>query len=250
MLTIWLYTLISVLIISAISLIGIFTLSIKTEKLTKGLIYTIAFSAGTLLGDAFIHLIPEAVEESGFNLLISSYILTGIGFSFVVEKIIHWRHCHHPTTKTHPHPLTAMNLVGDSIHNFIDGIIIAASYLISIPIGIATTIAVVFHEIPQEISDFGVLIYGGYSKNKALLMNFLIALTAVIGAVITLIIGMQSESLIIFLIPFAAGNFIYIATADLIPELHKSVALKQSLLQLILFIIGILVMAALLWLEI
>ena len=246
---IWIYTLISVFIVSAISLIGVLTLSIKEDKLKKFFIYMIAFSAGALLGDAFIHLLPEAVKEKGFTLLISIYVLTGIGFSFVIEKIIHWRHCHHVTTKEHKHPLTTMNLVGDSVHNFIDGIIIAASYLISIPVGIATTLAVGFHEIPQEMSEFGVLVYGGYTKKKALLANFLISLTAVAGAVLTLIIGATSESLITFLIPFAAGNFIYIATADLIPELHKQSEFKQSILQLIIFTLGILTMLALLLLE-
>ena len=243
----WSYTLLSILIVSLISLIGILTLGIKENKLKKILTYMIAFSAGTLLGDAFIHLIPEVVENQGFTLLISSYILIGMGFSFSIEKIIHWRHCHHPTNENHIHPLTTMNLIGDGVHNFIDGIIIAASYLISIPVGIATTIAVALHEIPQEISEYGVLIYGGYTKKKALLANFLIALTAFAGAILTL--TLSTNDLLIFLIPFAAGNFIYIATADLIPELHKIPQIKESIIQLILFTLGILIMAMLLVLE-
>jgi len=244
---VWIYSLGSVLIISLISLVGVFTLGLKEKRLEKLLIYMIAFSAGTLLGDAFIHLIPEVVEEQGFTLMISSFILIGIGFSFSVEKFIHWRHCHHPTTKDHKHPLTTMNLVGDGVHNFLDGIIIAASYIISIPVGIATTIAVALHEIPQEISEYGVLIYGGYTRKKALLANFLIALTAFGGAIITLTLG--SKELITFLIPFAAGNFIYIATADLLPELHKNSEFSESFIQLILFVAGILTMAALLLIE-
>ena len=247
---IWFYTLASVFIISLISLIGIFTLGIKEKSLKKILIYLIAFSAGTLLGDSFIHLIPEAVKENGFTLMTSSYILIGIALSFSVEKFIHWRHCHHPITKEHKHPLTTMNLVGEGVHNFLDGIIIAASYLISIPIGIATTLAVALHEIPQEISEYGVLIYGGYTRKKAIIANFLIALTGIIGAILTLLIGSQSKTLINFLIPFAAGNFIYIATADLIPELHKKSESLQSILQLILFLLGILVIASLLMLEV
>lgn len=249
MLNIWFYTLGSVLIISLISLLGITTFSIKEDRLKKILIYMIAFSAGTLLGDVFIHLLPEAIEESGFTLMISAFVLIGIGFSFSVEKFIHWRHCHHPTTHNHPHPLTTMNLIGDGVHNFIDGIIIAASYIVSIPVGIATTIAVAFHEIPQEISEFGVLIYGGYTKKRALIANFIIALTSILGAITTLIIGSQFEEMMIFLIPFAAGNFIYIAVADLIPELHKNSKTKQSLIQLTLFVLGILAMAALVLLE-
>ncbi|MBI2628734.1 ZIP family metal transporter [Candidatus Pacearchaeota archaeon] len=250
MLSIWLYSLISVFIVSLISLIGVATLSIKTEKLEKFLIYMISFSAGALLGDAFIHLLPESFEKSGFVLSISLFTLSGIGFSLATEKIIQWRHCHHPTTRSHPHPLTTMNLIGDSVHNFIDGIIIAASYFISIPVGMATTLAVIFHEIPQEISEFGVLLYGGYTKSKAILANFLIALTAVLGAALTLIIGTQSQSILTFLIPFAAGNFIYIACSDLIPELHKeSENISKSIIQIFLFILGIAVMALLLMLE-
>ncbi len=245
---IWLYTLVSVLLVSLISLIGVFILATKEKKLEKVLIYLIALSAGALIGDSFIHLIPEAVEKNGFTFLISSYILIGISFSFVIEKVIQWRHCHHPTTKQHPHPLTKMNLIGDAMHNFIDGIIIAASYIVSIPVGIATTIAVIIHEIPQEVGDFGVLLYGGFTKKKAILANFLIALTAFAGAMLALIMG-SSEKLITFLVPFAAGNFIYIACSDLIPELHKSTNILKSLKEVLIFIIGILIIASLLLLE-
>jgi len=249
MLDVLLYTIISILVVSLISLVGISLLSLKAAKLEKIIVYMISFSAGALLGDAFIHLIPEAVEENGFSIFVSISVLSGIAFSFVAEKIIHWRHCHHPTTSSHPHHLTKMNLVGEGVHNFIDGIIIATSYLISIPVGIATTIAVILHEIPQEISDFGVLVYGGYTRTKALLANFLISLTALLGAIITILIGTRTENILIFLIPFAAGNFIYIAGSDLIPELHKETKLKVSLAQLILFILGILVMLLLVFLE-
>lgn len=242
MFTIWLYTLGSVLLISLISLIGIFTLSVKMEKLQKILIYMISFAAGALLGDAFIHLLPEVVEENGFGLEISLYILCGVAASFVMEKIIHWRHCHHTTCKDHPHPYAKMNLFGDLFHNAIDGIIIAAAYIISLPVGIATTLAVVFHEIPQEIGDFGILIHGGYTRKKALWLNFLVALSAVLGAVITLLIGGQTTEITKFLAPFAAGTFIYIATADLIPELHREVAFQRSVLQFLWFISGIGVM--------
>ncbi len=249
MLDVWIYATTSVLIVSVLAFLGILTLSFKEKTLEKILIYFIAFSAGALLGDAFIHLLPEVIEKNGFSLYISAFLLSGIGFSFVIEKFVHWRHCHHPTSKQHPHPLSIMNLVGDGVHNFIDGIIIGASYLISIPVGIATTLAVIFHEIPQEMSDFGILLYGGFTKTKALITNFLIALTSILGVIIALTLGTKSESFLLFLIPFAAGNFIYIAAADLIPELHKNSMFKESLVQLVLFLAGILVMAALLLLE-
>ncbi|MFA5855052.1 MAG: ZIP family metal transporter [Candidatus Gracilibacteria bacterium] len=250
MYTVWIYALSSVIIVSLISLVGVMALSVKIDHLEKILLYLISFSAGALIGDAFIHLLPEVVEENGgLSLTVSLCVVLGIVVSFVIEKFIHWRHCHLPITSTHKHPFAWMNLFGDSVHNLIDGMIIGASYLVSIPVGIATTVAVVLHEIPQEIGDFGVLVHGGFSVKKAVFLNFLTALTAVLGAILILIFGACTKDLTSFLIPFAAGNFIYIASTDLIPELHKETAVSKSLLQLITFILGICVMLALLLLE-
>ena len=247
---IWIYALSSVIIISLISLIGIVTLSIKIDKLRRILIYLISFSAGALIGDAFIHLIPEAVEGGeGFSIAISCYVILGIIISFIIEKFIHFRHCHMPITKEHEHPFAWMNLFGDAIHNLIDGLIIGAAYLVSIPVGIATTIAVILHEIHQEIGDFGVLVHGGFSVKKAIFLNFITALTAIIGTIAVLIFGTHFVNLSSFLIPFAAGNFIYIASTDLIPELHKETVISKSILQLIWFALGISVMFLLLKLE-
>lgn len=246
---IWIYSLLSVILISLISFIGLFTLSIKTEKLKKILIYVISFAAGALLGDAFIHLLPEAVE-GGFTLSISLYILFGIGIFLVLEKIIHWQHCHMPITEKHVHPFTYTILVGDALHNFIDGLIIGASYLVSIPAGIATTIAVMLHEIPQEIGDFGVLIHGGFSKMKALTVNFLSALTAILGVIVALSLNGIIANIELALVPIAIGGFIYIAGSDLIPELHKhSDNLGKTILQILAFVVGVLVMVSLLLLE-
>ena len=206
----------------------------------------ISFSAGAMFGDAFLHLLPETVEAHGFELNISISILTGIVIFFLIEKVIHWRHCHMPITDNHVHHFALMNLVGDGVHNFIDGLIIGASYLISIPVGIATTIAVMLHEIPQEIADFGVLIHGGFSKAKALLINFLTALVSLLGAITALILNNYIEGMNMYFIPFAAGGFIYIAGADLIPELHKEVKIRRSLLQLCAFVCGIGIMFLLL----
>jgi len=245
--TIWIYALSSVIIVSLISLVGIVTLSIKIDKLGKILIYLISFSAGALIGDAFIHLIPEAVEEGkGFSIAISCYVILGIIISFIIEKFIHFRHCHMPITKEHKHPFAWMNLFGDSIHNLIDGLIIGAAYLVSIPVGIATTTAVILHEIPQEIGDFGVLVHGGFSVKKAIFLNFITALTAIIGTIAVLSFGSNFINLSSFLVPFAAGNFIYIASTDLIPELHKETAISKSILQLLWFLLGICVMFLLL----
>ena len=241
---VWIYALISVFIVSLLALIGVFTLSVNIKKLEKYLILLVSFSAGALLGGAFIHLLPEAVEETGFGIATSWYVLSGILFSFVIEKLIHWRHCHIPTSAVHPHPFAYMNLFGDGVHNFIDGLIIGASYIASIPVGIATTIAVILHEIPQEIGDIGVLLHGGFNRKKALLTNFATALTAVAGTVISLLLG-SIEGFIQFLLPFAAGGFIYIAAADLIPEIHKECEATKSLTHLIMIFFGVLVMYSL-----
>lgn len=248
MIEIWLYSLVSVFLVSLVSLIGLFTLSIKRENLNKILLYFVSFSVGGLIGDAFIHLLPESVELNS-SVYLSFYILLGLIISFVLEKFIQWRHCHIPTSKEHPHPFAIMNLIGDSVHNFIDGLIIGASYLTSLQVGIATTIAVVLHEVPQEIGDFGVLIHGGFKIRKALFLNFVTALTAVMGTVISLIISPYISSLTSFLLPFAIGNFIYIAGSDLIPELHKETTPIKSFIQLLMLLFGIAIMYLLLLLE-
>ena len=248
---IWFYSLISVFIVSLISFIGVFTLSFEINKLRKVLIYLISFSAGALLGDAFIHLLPEVVEKNGFGVNISLYVLLGIVIFFVLEKGIHWQHCHGPVLeKGHVHTFAYTNLVGDGLHNFLDGVIIAVSYFISLPVGIATTLAVILHEIPQEIGDFGVLLHAGFSRGKALMLNFGSALLAVLGAIVALIVGGNVPGVEKVLVPIAAGGFIYIAASDLIPELHKhSDGFRKNLLQLIAFLIGVGVMWALLFLE-
>jgi zinc and cadmium transporter len=248
LLSIWLYSLISVFIVSLLALVGIVTLSVDTGKLKKFLIYMVSFSAGALLGDAFIHLLPELAEE-GLTLNYSLTILFGVLLFFSLEKIVHWRHCHMPITKTHIHPFAYMNLIGDALHNFIDGLIIAGSYLISIPAGIATTIAVIFHEIPQEMGDFGVLVHGGFSKGRAILLNFVTALTAVFGAIFTLVLSNYVANIEGYLISIAIGGFLYIAGSDLIPELHKETRISVSLIQILTFILGIVFMVCLLFFE-
>lgn len=244
---VWIYSLVSVTIVSLVSIIGVFFLSLNEKRLKKILIYFVSFSAGALFGDVFIHLLPEAVKRTGFDLNLSISILTGIGISFLIEKIICWRHCHMPITENHIHRFAYMNLFGDIFHNFLDGLTIAISYLVSIPVGIATTVAVVLHEIPQEIGDFGVLLHGGFSRWKAIGYNFLTATTAIVGALVGLALSFYIENFTSFLIPFAAGNFIYIAGSDLIPELHKEIRFSKGILQFLFFIFGIGVMISILF---
>jgi zinc and cadmium transporter len=236
--------------VSCISLVSVFLFSIKEDYLKRSLLYLVSFSAGGLFGDVFIHLIPEATEEFGFDINFSIFVLVGISVTFIIEKFLWWRHCHIPTSHEHPHSFAYMNLFGDAIHNFIDGLIIGGSYLLNSSLGIATTLAIIFHEIPQEIGDFGVLIYGGFKKSRALLFNFLTALTTLIGVIIALTLGSLLQEMTQYILLFSAGNFIYIAGSDLIPELRqeKPVFLK-SVLQLISFVLGFLIMLLLIFLE-
>jgi len=244
MASVFIYILTSVFLVSLISFVGAITLSLKEENLNKTLIFLVSFSAGSLFGSVFFHLLPEATGEQGFNFEITFALLSGILICFVLEKFIRWRHCHIIPNQTHPHPFSHLILFSDSLHNFIDGLIIGGSYLISLSLGLTTTLAVIFHEIPQEIGDFGSLLYGGLGKIKALLFNFLSALSALLGGIFVLIFK-NFEGLTNFLIPFAAGNFLYIAGSDLVPELHKEIEIKKSIFQLIFFIAGLLLMLVL-----
>ena len=246
---VWIYSIPSVILVSLISLVGVFTLALSQDKLKKMTFILVSFAVGALLGDTFIHLIPETFEKLGANLLSSLYIVVGILIFFILEKFIRWRHCHIPTSAEHVHPVVMMNLLGDAVHNFMDGLMIGASYIVSIPVGLATTLAVVLHEIPQEIGDFGVLVHGGLSVKKALAFNLLSALTAIVGTIISLVIGPNVQGYTAALLPMTAGGFIYIASADLIPELQHDVKVSTSLLQFALIVLGVGVMALLVLFE-
>ncbi|MDD4761955.1 MAG: ZIP family metal transporter [Candidatus Pacebacteria bacterium] len=243
------YIFFSIAVVSVISLIGVFTVSLSLEKLKKALIFLVSFSAGTLLGDTFIHILPEISENGSSSLLYSFTILFGIISFFIIEKFIAWRHCHVPTSANHPHPLAIMNLVGDGLHNFIDGAAIAGSFLISIPLGFATALAVIFHEIPQEIGDFGILLHSGLTRLKALFLNFLSSLFAFLGAATAILLSEKITDLNNLILAFTAGGFLYISSSDLIPELHKETSPSRSLFQLVFIILGIMVMTLLLFIE-
>ena len=249
--TVWLYTFGSVLIVSLLSFVGIIVLTIDQNKLKKILLFLVSFAVGGLFGDALIHLIPESFEKLGFGLNTSLLIVLGILLFFVLEKFLHWQHCHIPTSQEHVHPVVTINLVGDGVHNFLDGIIIGGSFLVSIPIGITTTLAVILHEIPQEIGDFGILIHKGLSVKKALLFNFFSALTAFAGAFLALTIGPHIQGFNTILLPITAGGFLYIAGSDLIPELHHGTDMtpQNSILQFLFIVLGVTVMALLTFLE-
>lgn len=247
--TTYLYAFGSVLVVSLISLIGVFSLSIKDEVIKKYINMFISLAVGALLGDAFIHLIPEAFEKSDNSLVVSLLIVIGILLFFIIEKFLHWHHHGEDKNEPHIHPVGKLVIFTDGFHNLIDGIIIGVSFMVSLPVGIATTMAVILHEIPQEIGDFAVLIHAGYRKGKALFLNFLSALMAVVGLVLAFIFGGVMENFVIWILPIAAGGFIYIAVADLIPELHKTRKIKYSVAQFMTILVGILSMILLTLLE-
>ncbi|HLD06181.1 MAG TPA: ZIP family metal transporter [Candidatus Nanoarchaeia archaeon] len=229
------YTLLSVLAISALSLIGAATLSWRKEVFEHVLTMLVGFAAGAMLSVVFFDLLHEAEEiESGMAI-----VLGGIVLFFIIERFIHWHHCHDQACELGTQAVGYLNLIGDAVHNFIDGAIIAAAYLSDAGLGFVATIAIAAHEIPQEIGDFGILVHSGFSRRKALLFNFFSALSAVAGAFVAIWAASAVSGLIPFLVALAAGGFIYIAVADLLPELHKETSSRKVVMQLLFFLIGI-----------
>jgi zinc and cadmium transporter len=235
--------------VSLVSLVGLAVVSIKEEKLRRLVFVLVSLAVGSLFGDVFIHLLPEAFEKLNTRMEASLFLLSGIFIFFVLEKFVLWRHQHLLESDRPIHPVGYMNLVADGLHNFIDGMIIGASYLTSLPVGVATTIAVAMHELPQEISDFGVLLHAGFTKKKALIFNFLSATLAILGAIIILLAGTNMQYVIAVMLPLAAGGFIYIAGSDLVPELNKEVELSKSIIQLLAIGAGVGMMLLLTLLE-
>ncbi|MCU0354428.1 MAG: ZIP family metal transporter [Cytophagales bacterium] len=250
--TIWIYSLSSSLLVSIVALVGGFALFIKTTTLQRLVPLLVSLSVGVLLGDAFLHLLPDAIQRTQNLLAVMLSVLGGIFLFFLLEKVIRWRHQHeiYPSQETREiRPLARMNLIGDAMHNFIDGTLIAGSFMVSPAAGVATTIAVIVHEIPQEIGDVGTLIYSGMSVKKAIWYNFLCALSCVAGAVAMLLLGTWLDGGVVYLLPVAAGGFIYIAACDLIPELHRQPAFRHNLAQGVFIGAGIAAMLLIVWFE-
>ncbi len=239
---IWTYTLLSVLLVSLVSLIGIAFLSLFSAKRLAAMMFVlVSLAVGGLFGDTFLHLLPEAFADAPEQLTPSLGVLAGILTFFMLEKFLRWRHEHTVAEEGDQliHPVGYMNLIADGVHNAIDGMIIASSYLVSVPLGVTTTFAVLLHEIPQEIGDFAVLLHAGFSKKRAMLLNFGSALLCFLGAVITLIVGSKISHLEGWMVPVTAGGFIYMAGSDLLPELHKESRPLHSLIQLVAVGVGV-----------
>jgi zinc and cadmium transporter len=231
--------LVSVVLVSLLSLVGVAFISISEPRLKQIIFVMVSLAVGSLFGDAFIHLLPEAFEKFEAKVEATLYVLTGIFLFFILEKFLLWRHQHTLQTSHPIHAVGYMNLFADGVHNFIDGTIIGASYLISLPVGIATTLAVIFHEIPHELGNFFVLLYAGFTKTRALFFNFLTGLFAILGTFVALSVGSKVEHFSLLMLPLAAGGFIYIAGSDLVPELNKEIGVSKSLVQLAAIATGV-----------
>lgn len=234
------WIIISTLAVSLCAFAGVFILSLKHEKINKILLSLVALSSGALLGGAFLHLMPEGVEKMPPKVFFA-LVLGAIILYLLIEKILHWRHCHGGAScETHRnHSLGYMNLVGDGVHNFIDGLVIAGAFMVDVRLGIVAALAMGLHEIPQEMADFGVLLYSGFKKMRALFWNFIIALMTVAGGFAGWMLASRLSGVEKYLLPVAAGGFIYIAVSDLLPELRKSVCLKKFIIDFIFLLAGI-----------
>jgi len=228
-------TMAAVFIVSIISLIGVLFFFIKEKLIDKLLFIFVSFATGALLSAAFLDLIPEAIKIIDVTLAMS-LVLVGMLIFFITERFLYFYHCHERKCKIHT--FTYMSLIGDAIHNFVDGAIIAASFIANVPLGIVTTISVIFHEIPQELGDYSILLYGGFSKKKALAYNFLIALTAFAGALAVFFVSGFVANITPYLVAIGAGGFIYLAGTDLLPKLHEEKKPSSSLVQFACMIAG------------
>ncbi|MFW9990332.1 MAG: ZIP family metal transporter [Candidatus Odinarchaeota archaeon] len=258
-----------IFIIGCLSLVGLFMISLKEKTLDKVLFILVAFATGTILATALFDLIPEALHhleelntaEASINeSLLFSFIIIGFVIFFILERFIYWFHghahekenelvCYDSRTESNNiiikkgtviENFAVLNLIGDGLHNFLDGIIIMVGFLSGIGNGVIITLAVAFHELPQEIGDFGILLYGGFTKKKALFYNFLSAMVALLGGVLALFLSDTLEMFNLFFLAFSGGGFLYIAAVELMPELIKEKNLKKSIIQALIFISGLL----------
>jgi zinc and cadmium transporter len=239
--------LIATVVVSLFSLVGIYALSLKEKTLHSILLVLVAFSAGSIIGAAYFNLLPEAIEFFEEKSVVFIYITIGFVLFFFLERFIYWYHGHgHEADisgtlaeRAATKGFAYLNLIGDGVHNFVDGTVIAASFLIGFSVGLATTVAVIFHELPQEMGDYGILVYAGFKRGRALLLNFVVATTVILGGIFAVSLIGMIEALSGLLIALLAGGFIYLAASELIPELHEEKSFKKSVIQFIMFILGI-----------
>jgi len=231
-----LFIILATVVVSLISLVGILTLGINHERMSRITLALVGLAAGALMGGAFLHLLPEALAEGEADAVFLYVLASFVGF-FLIERLLHWRHCHKGECSIHT--FGQMSMLGDTIHNFIDGLVIAGAFIADWRLGVTTTIAMVLHEIPQEIGDYAVLVHAGYSRTRALMLNLVTALSAVLGGAVGYYFGASSASFEAALLPIAAGGFLYIAAADLLPELRSDKSVNAIARSFAMFILGI-----------
>jgi len=267
MLPMWFYALASVSLVSLISLVGVLTMTLSKRTVDKVIFYLVALATGAMLGNALVHIIPEAFKESQNLTLTSSLVLGGFLLSFLFEKVLNLRchhaggchgtghcnegdeGCHDAPKSGHIHPTGYMALVSHGMDNFIDGVLIGVSYMVSIPAGMATTLAIILHEIPMEFGGFGVLVDSGFTRKRALLVNFGSALVAVAATVLTICLGESIHGFTEVVAPMAGGTILYITASGLIPKMQKVTDTRRSVLQFAIMVAGIAVMIAVKFLE-
>lgn len=235
-----LWILVSTLAMSLFAWVGLVTLLFSEKMLKKMILPLVAFSAGALLGGAFLHMIPEAINGGGEMVFVFLLVLLGFIIFLFLEEFICWHHCHRAPSE-HKHPAGHLILIADGLHNFLGGIAIGTAFLVDIRLGMVTWVVAAAHEIPQELGDFGILLHSGWEKRRALVYNFISAITIVVGGVVAYFASGFIN--IIYLLPFAAGNFIYIATSDLIPEIKHNTDRRENMLHFLALVAGV----ALLW---
>lgn len=231
------WIIVSGLAMSAIALVGSVTLLLSEQTLRRVLLPLVALAAGTLLGGAFFHMIPAAVHAMGNHLPVYLWVVAGFTGFLAVEQLLNWHHCHAVPCEHETRPLTWLILVADGVHNFIGGLAVGSAFILDTHLGISAWIAAAAHEVPQELGDFGILVHGGWGARKALLFNLLSALTFLLGGLVAWLASGQVD--VTVLIPFAAGNFIYIAAADLIPEIKSDQGLGRSAVHIFSFLAGL-----------
>ncbi|HZM00487.1 MAG TPA: ZIP family metal transporter [Planctomycetota bacterium] len=228
-------------LMSAIALVGSVTLLFAEATLRRALLPLVAFAAGSLLGGAFFHMLPAAAAGLGPGAAVPAWTLAGFAAFFALEQFLHWHHCHRAASEC-KQPLTYLVLLGDGLHNFLGGLAVGGSFLIDVRLGLTTWLAAAAHEVPQELGDFGVLVHGGWSRRRALWLNLLSGLSFLVGGLVAWLLSFQLD--VAWLIPFAAGNFIYIAASDLVPEVNRHYGWTTNLAHFAAFVAGM----ALLWL--
>ena len=224
------------LAMTSIALVGGIMLVLRESSFQRIILPLVAFSAGSLMGGAMFHMLPEGLDRSGNTTAFWAWIVAGFSVFLILEQFLHWHHCHRAVATEH-RPLTWLILIADGLHNFIGGLAVAGAFLIDIRVGISAWLAAAAHEIPQELGDFGIMVHGGWTKTRALAFNVLSAVTFLIGGLIAWGVSLRID--VAFLLPFAAGNFIYIAAADLIPEINKVRTLREGAIHFSFFALGV-----------